>query len=218
MVVLAFAVFTLGASLSYASSTIIDDTDYLSSGYFVVFQYQKIKRDATIHVSLSVSAELAFFVCDGGEMLTWNEGGPEPNWYYVTSVDSYSSFSFDLEGGKYDFVLINVGDSTSTYHLVVTADYKGLSTGVIILIVIAAIFVIGGIAGYVEERKKRKLATQVQTGSTIPGYPPVYTQQPMNMNTTPSVTQNIPKKFCSNCGVQIDVNAAFCPQCGAKQN
>ncbi|MHA1779094.1 MAG: zinc-ribbon domain-containing protein, partial [Candidatus Heimdallarchaeaceae archaeon] len=206
-------------SLSYASSTIIDDTDYLSSGYFVVFQYQKIKRDATIHVSLSVSAELAFFVCDGGEMLTWNEGGPEPNWYYVTSVNSYSSFSFDLEGGKYDFVLINLGDSTSTYHLVVTADYKGLSTGVILLIVIAAIFVIGGIAGYLQGRKKQKLATQIPVGTTVPGYTPGYIQQPTSMNSVPYVTeQTTPKKFCSNCGAQIDVNAAFCPQCGAKQN
>lgn len=213
---------SLGASSSHASSTIIDKTDFISGNYYVVFENQDISRKATIEVSLSVTEEISFLVCDGGKMVEWYEGGQEPDWYYTTSVTSYSSFSFELEKGKYDFVLSNNQDISSAYHLIVKAHYKGLTTTGIILIVGAVSIVLLPIAKHFENKKRQKQAIELQDTTAAQILATVYSQQ-QNINATTPVTeqqieQQIPSKFCSNCGAKIDVKATFCTQCGAKQN
>jgi len=222
---------SIGVSIVFTNAqvttnTLFSDSDSLSGGYWVRYQYEVSQSDTTIRVDIDSSEPIDFGICDKDEMEDWQDGGSEPSWYVYRTNVTLNTISVTVNRGTYDFVLINWGASTSYYDITAYESYDPSSSfGNNIYTIIGigiVIFVIIGIIVFVRSRRRRAAAPvqyQTQTAQVGP-YQPL-TQQPSEYQ-PPTSEQTIfeakPKglQICPNCGADEEISAKFCTNCGGK--
>ncbi|MCG3221676.1 MAG: zinc ribbon domain-containing protein [Candidatus Heimdallarchaeota archaeon] len=224
---------SIGASIVFANAqvttnTLFSDSDSLSGGYWIRYQYEVEHTDTTIRVDLDSSEPIDFGICDKDEMEDWQNGGSEPSWHVYRTNVTLNTITVTVNKGTYDFVLINWGISISYYDITVYESYDPSSTSfgdkmyIFIGIGVAVIAVIV-IAAFVRSRRRREAPVQYQTQTTQVGPYQPFTQQTSEYQ-PPASEQTIfeakPKglQTCPNCGADEEISAKFCTNCGGKLN
>ncbi|MCG3226597.1 MAG: zinc ribbon domain-containing protein [Candidatus Heimdallarchaeota archaeon] len=225
IILISIGVSIVFANAQITTSMLFSDSDSLSSGYWVRYQYEVSQSDTTVRVDLDSSEPIDFGICDKDEMEDWQDGGSEPSWYVYRTNVTLNTISVTVNRGTYDFVLINWGASTSYYDITTYESYDPSSSfGNNIYTIIGigiAIFVIIGIAAFVRSRRRREAPVQYQTQATQVGPYQPFTQQPSEYQ-PPTSEQTVfeakPKglQICPNCGADEEISAKFCTNCGGK--
>ena len=140
--------------------------------------------------------------------------------------------TIDEDGSVYWNMLDVMTGKTDRLEMTVSYD-AGMDLGAILLIVIGALVAVAVIVVVIVLLRKRPkpLAAQscIPTETPAPAEAamtaaiPVTSAAPVTAVPTETAESSVPaapeaetKKFCSNCGTQVNADDAFCPSCGAK--
>jgi len=188
----------LVASADTRTDLLFSDSDTLSSGYYVSYTGSISHSSTTVRVELSVSGgSVEFGVCPAGQMENWNNGSPEPSWYYHVGSTSGGTFAFELNSVSVDFCMINWGYSSVSYSISVYETYSytpytpppsnndnpaseptSSNVGLWIGLSIGAAFIIGVVVFGLIMRKRQKAKRQRQQQAYTYRTPSSFTYQP----------------------------------------
>ena len=111
------------ADAGYTTTSLINDSDSLPSGYFISYTRYISHSSTEVDVYVTASDWVDVLICDGGDMEAWNDGGPEPYWYAYRYDTTSASITVTLGVGSYDFVIINWGYFSVSYSISVSQTY-----------------------------------------------------------------------------------------------
>lgn len=124
-----------------------------------------------------------------------------------TGLSDVQSFDMDSELAKWDE---NVREITIE---AMEENKSGLSLGTVIIVLAAALLVIGGLLKSTRGLKRKQAAMVNAQYGCAPASQPEHSQYGVSNTVTPSRPSS-KQKFCKNCGKQLSANSKFCSGCG----
>jgi len=217
IVLVTFFISSMLVSAEPVTETVCDETFVLEYGYLWMITKRTPALNTSVTITIDSDKMVDFYISDVGETEKYVEGQD----IYVYELEenvTNSQFNYILEKKQqYEFVVINfnIDMEDTNLHFVITFTYEpsGLNWFTWVGIGLGAFAVILLISRF-RIRRKQKISISAQAGAYSTVNQHITISQDDSIQKT--IQKSSPTKVCSYCGSDVETDAQFCTNCGAK--